>query len=165
MARTAPVTSSDAAAGTPRRDFPLAGHTGVLLHKAGLLIAEEVDRELQTAGFKLRDFLVLATLAGGAELSQQDLSQVINLDPTTVVSLIDELERAGAVERRRNPADRRRYILGLTPGGRQTLAEAQAVAERAERAFFARLPEGHRELLHEMLSGLLVHRWPDAVCG
>lgn len=90
---------------------------------------------------------------------------MINLDPTTVVSLIDELERAGSVERRRNPADRRRYILGLTPVGRQTLVEAQAVAERAERAFFAHLSQGNRELLHEMLSGLLVHRWPDAVCS
>ncbi|MCX4747146.1 MarR family winged helix-turn-helix transcriptional regulator [Kitasatospora sp. NBC_01287] len=158
--------SSDAATGatTLRRDFPLADHTGVLLHKAGLLIAEEADQALQAAGYRLRDFLVLAALAGGAELSQQDLSQVINLDPTTVVALIDELERAGLVDRRRNPADRRRYILGLTEAGRQNLTDAQQIAERAEEAFFAGLPEGGRELLHAMLSGLLADRWPNSVC-
>ncbi len=149
---------------TLRRDFPLADHTGVLLFKAGMLIQEEADLALQAAGFKLRDFLVLAALAGGAELSQQDLSQLINLDPTTVVALIDELERAGHVERRRNPADRRRYILRLTDEGRAALVEAEQVAEEAERAFFARLPAGSREQLHEMLGGLLAHRWPDAVC-
>jgi DNA-binding MarR family transcriptional regulator len=150
---------------TLRRDFPLADHTGVLLYKAGMLIQEEADLALQQHGYRLRDFLVLAALAGGAELSQQDLSQLINLDPTTVVSLIDDLEKAGHVERRRNPADRRRYILGLTEQGRETLARAQRVADAAEEAFFARLPEAGRPLLHKMLGSLLADRWPDAVCA
>lgn len=151
--------------GTPRQDFPLAGHTGVLLHKAGLLIQEEVDQALAAQGFRVRTFMVLAALAGGAELSQQDLSRVVNLDPTTMVALIDELEQAGQVERRRNPADRRRYILGLTEVGRRAMAEAEVVANEAERAFFARLPEGRRELLHDMLGTLLENRWPSAVCN
>ncbi|MGF1430007.1 MarR family winged helix-turn-helix transcriptional regulator [Kitasatospora sp. LaBMicrA B282] len=165
MARTAPTEPAAPALGTPRPDFPLADHAGVLLHKAGMVIAEEVDQALRAEGHKLRNFLVLAALAGGAELSQQDLSQVINLDPTTVVALIDELERAGQVERRRNPADRRRYILGLTETGRTALAEAQQVAEQAEDAFFADLPAGQRQLLHEILGGLLANRWPRAVCS
>ncbi|MFF7632453.1 MarR family winged helix-turn-helix transcriptional regulator [Kitasatospora sp. NPDC008050] len=169
MARTQPAPQQPAATtvsapATLRHDFPLADHTGVLLHKAGLLIEQEVDAALGAAGYRLRNFLVLAALSGEAELSQQDLSQVINLDPTTVVALIDDLERVGHVERRRNPADRRRYILGITEAGRAALAETQQVAEEAERAFFARLPEGGREQLHEVLSVLLVDRWPNSVC-
>ncbi|WP_242553844.1 MarR family transcriptional regulator, partial [Streptomyces beijiangensis] len=58
-----------------------------------------------------RYFFVLASLAGGPELSQQDLSRLLNLDPTTVVTVIDEMERNQHVERRRTPADRRRYNL------------------------------------------------------
>ncbi|MFI9270673.1 MarR family winged helix-turn-helix transcriptional regulator [Kitasatospora sp. NPDC052896] len=151
-------------AGTPRPDFPLAGRTGMLLHKAGKLIEEEVDRALVAAGFRLRTFLALAALAGGPELSQQDLSRVLNLDPTTMVALIDELERAGRVERRRNPADRRRYILVLTEPGRQALAEAEAVATEAERAFFAELTGPQRDQLHGMLALLMAHRWPSSIC-
>ncbi|MDH6112442.1 DNA-binding MarR family transcriptional regulator [Kitasatospora sp. MAP12-15] len=164
-ATSAAADPAEPASGTPRPDFPLAGHTGVLLHKAGLLIQEEVDQALAAQGFRLRTFMVLATLAGGAELSQQDLSRVVSLDPTTMVALIDELEQAGQVERRRNPADRRRYILGLTEVGRRAMAEAEVVASEAERLFFARLPEGRRELLHDMLGTLLENRWPSAVCN
>ena len=59
-----------------------------------------------------------STGRGGPELSRQDLSRPLNLDPATVVTVIDEpvidetvideTERNGHVERRRNPADRRR---------------------------------------------------------
>ena len=157
-------TTTAGTPGVPRRDFPLADHTGVLLNKAGVLIQEQVEQALALRGTKLRTFMVLAALAGGAELSQQDLSQVAHLDPTTMVALIDELEQAGQVERRRNPADRRRYIVGLTEAGRQAMAEAEVVATEAERAFFAGLPDGQRELLHAMLGTLLEHRWPTAVC-
>ncbi|MDH6136338.1 DNA-binding MarR family transcriptional regulator [Kitasatospora sp. MAA4] len=169
MARKSTATVETAAAatpmpGTPRPDFPLADHTGVLLTKAGMVIQEDVDLALSAKGFRLRTFLVLAALSGGAELSQQDLSRAVNLDPTTMVSLIDELEQAGQVERRRNPADRRRYILGLTEKGRQAMAEAEVVASEAEQVFFARLPPGQRELLHTMLGTVLENRWPSAVC-
>lgn len=150
--------------GTPRPDFPLADHTGVLLFKAGLLVQEEVDRALSEQGYRLREFLVLAALAGGAELSQQDLSEVLNLDPTTMVAEIDGLERAGYVERRRNPADRRRYILVLTEEGRRTMTRAELVAGEAEQAFFARLGRSHLIELHAALGNLLEHRWPTSVC-
>ncbi|GAA1247807.1 MarR family transcriptional regulator [Kitasatospora nipponensis] len=163
MAHKSP-TVAEHAPGTPRADFPLADHTAVLLHKAGLLVQEEVDQAMAEADFKLRNFLALAALAGKAELSQQDLARVINLDPTTMVALIDELEQSGLVERRRNPADRRRYILGLTEAGRDAVVRMQVVAEQAEQAFFARLPAGQREMLHEVLGALLAHRWPRAVC-
>ncbi|GAA1985493.1 MarR family winged helix-turn-helix transcriptional regulator [Kitasatospora viridis] len=147
-----------------RADFLLAERTGVLLFKAGLLVQEEAERAFQAAGSSLRTFMVLSALAGQAELSQQDLSQVLNLDPTTVVALIDELEKAGQVERQRNPADRRRYILRLTDRGREARAAVEEVATATEQAFFARLEPGERELLHGMLDRLLDGRWPQAVC-
>ncbi len=150
--------------GTPRPDFPLADHTAVLLYKAGLLIQEEVEQALIARGYRMRDFLVLSALAGGAELSQQDISQLLNLDPTTMVALIDELERAGYVSRHRNPADRRRYILGLTEEGRRTMAEAELVAVEAETAFFSCLGGSQRIEMHAALGSLLEHRWPTSVC-
>lgn len=151
-------------AGEPRADFLLAGRPGYLLHKSALLLVEDAEQALAEVGMRTRDFFVLAALASGPELSQQDLSRLLNLDPTTVVAVIDELERRKYVERRRNPEDRRRYILVLTGSGRQALTEADRVADRIESDFFGRLTADERRLLHSMLGRVMAGRWPASVC-
>jgi DNA-binding MarR family transcriptional regulator len=149
---------------SPRDDFPIAGRPGYLLYKAGLLLEEDVEKALGGIGMRARYFFVLAALAGGPELSQQDLSRLLNLDPTTVVTVIDETERNQHVERRRNPADRRRYNLILTDAGREALMEADRVATEAESAFFRSLEGSEREAMRGMLGRILTGRWPAAVC-
>jgi DNA-binding MarR family transcriptional regulator len=150
---------------SPRKDFLIAERPGYLLHKAALLLVEDVERALGTVGMRSRYFFVLASLAGGPELSQQDLSRLLNLDPTTVVAVIDEMERNQHVERRRNPADRRRYNLILTESGREALAAADRVVTEVESAFFGMLTEGERGGLREMLGTMLAGRWPASVCS
>jgi DNA-binding MarR family transcriptional regulator len=150
---------------SPRKDFLIAERPGYLLHKAGLLLVEDVEKALGSIGMRSRYFFVLAALAGGPELSQQDLSRLLNLDPTTVVTVIDEMERNQHVERRRNPADRRRYNLILTESGREALATADRVATEVESTFFGALAEGEREVLRETLSRILAGRWPASVCS
>ncbi|MFF3410411.1 MarR family winged helix-turn-helix transcriptional regulator [Streptomyces sp. NPDC002742] len=150
---------------SPRKDFLIAERPGYLLHKAGLVLVEDVEKALGAVGMRIRDFFVLAALAGGPELSQQDLSRLLNLDPTTVVTVIDEMERNGHVERRRNPADRRRYNLILTESGREALATADRVATEVESTFFGGLAEDEREALRKMLGVLMAGRWPASVCS
>lgn len=151
--------------GTPRKDFLLAGRPGYLLHKSALLLVEDAEDALAEVGMRTREFFVLAALASGPDLSQQDLSRLLNLDPTTVVAVIDELERRDYVERRRNPADRRRYILVLTDAGRQALVDADRVADRIEANFFGELTAEERKLLHSMLGRVMTGRWPASVCA
>lgn len=129
------------------------------------MLVEDVEKALAGVGMRIRDFFVLAALAGGPELSQQDLSRLLNLDPTTVVTVIDEMERNGHVERRRNPADRRRYNLILTDSGRAALATADRVATEVESAFFGALAEDERDALRRMLGVLMAGRWPASVCS
>ncbi|MYQ56921.1 MarR family transcriptional regulator [Streptomyces sp. SID4926] len=157
--------STEQAGASPRKDFPIAERPGYLLHKAGLVLVEDVEKALGSVGMRIRDFFVLAALAGGPELSQQDLSRLLNLDPTTVVTVIDEMERNGHVERRRNPADRRRYNLFLTASGREALATADRVATEVESAFFGGLSADERAALHTTLGVLMAGRWPAAVCS
>lgn len=155
----------DKAALRPREDFLIAERPGYLLHKAALLLVEDVEQALETVGMRSRYFFVLASLAGGPELSQQDLSRLLNLDPTTVVAVIDEMERNQHVERRRNPADRRRYNLILTDAGRAVLAEANRVVTEVESAFFGMLTDDERESLRRMFDRILAGRWPASVCS
>ncbi|MBM9507091.1 MarR family winged helix-turn-helix transcriptional regulator [Actinacidiphila acididurans] len=165
MARSGTAEQAGAQAPlTPRADFPLAGRSGYLLHKAALLLLEDVEQALDGIGMRSRYFFVLASLAGGPDLSQQDLSRLLSLDPTTVVALVDEMERNQHVERRRNPADRRRYNLILTESGREALAEADRVVTEAESAFFGGLADDEREALRGMLGRLMEGRWPASVC-
>lgn len=167
MARsdTAEQAGTAGPAQSPRADFPLAERPGYLLHKAGLLVLEDVERALESIGMRARYYFVLASLAGGPKLSQQDLSRLLNLDPTTVVSVIDEMERNRHVQRQRDPADRRRYHLFLTDAGREALAGAERVADDAEATFFGSLDPAEQALLRGMLGRLLGGRWPASVCA
>lgn len=144
-------------------DFPLVRRTGYLLHKAGSLLMDDAERALAEQGMRLRYFYVLAALESGLSLSQQDLSRLLNLDPTTMVALIDEMEGAGHVERRRNPSDRRRYILRLTDGGRTALERAGRAVDEVERDFLSSVPEADRDRLRTLLGELLADRWPRVV--
>lgn len=150
---------------SPRKDFLLAERPGYLLHKAALLLGEDVEKALGDIGIRTRYFFVLAALEGGTTLSQQDLSRLLNLDPTTVVVVIDEMEGNGHAERRRNPTDRRRYSLTLTDAGRTLLAKANNLVTDVEAEFFGTLDEGEKQALREMLGRTLTGRWPASVCA
>jgi DNA-binding MarR family transcriptional regulator len=133
----------------------LGDRTGYLLHRAGHLILQRLEHELQPLGLTGRTFFVLAAVRSHAPLSQQDVSQLFSLDPTTVVTIIDDFERAGLVTRRRNADDRRRYDLALTSAGEDRLASATDAAAQVEDAFFRALSPRRRAALRGALTAVL----------
>jgi DNA-binding MarR family transcriptional regulator len=72
--------------------------------------------------------------------------------PSLVVSLADHLEHLGAVQRVRDPADRRRQILTLTDAGRDLLAQCTATARQLDERFTAALTPAQRAALQEALA-------------
>ena len=85
----------------------LADRLGPLLgraHEAHRVLAQ---RALASFGLSPKGFGALAVLAAEGPLSQQRLAARQGIDRTTMVAVVDELERVGAVERRRDPDDRR----------------------------------------------------------
>ena len=133
----------------------LARNTGFLMSKVSQLAREGFERALEPMGLKARHYGLLTTLAGEGPHAQRDLSEKLAIDRTTIVSLVDELEGLGLVERRRDPADRRRYDLALTDAGKRTISEAEAVAARVQDAVLAPLDDAERRRLHDMLSSVL----------
>lgn len=71
-----------------------------------------------------------------------------------MVTLIDELERLGLVERRTSPTDRRTYHVTLTSQGQVVLAQASEQAEIAESEFLTPLTAAEREQLRTFLQRL-----------
>jgi DNA-binding MarR family transcriptional regulator len=137
-------TAAPSGAGT-RIEVRLAGHTGYLAHLASLR-AGQCDRAALPPGRGTRDLAMLSVLAEESA-SQAQLGILLDVNRTVMISVIDGLEAAGLVRRERDPADRRRYALRLTPDGRTALTQMQDAVRRAEQALTARLtPAGHRRL-------------------
>ena len=149
------ATDSESSGSSPRAEVALGERTGYLLHRVMMLLEARFEQGLRAIDLKARDYFVLAALTGDVPLSQQDLSRLLGLDPTTVVAAIDDLERRKYVERRRNPADRRRYNLVLTTAGRKALKQGDRVATEAEEAVLGVLDAKEKRALNEMLSRVM----------
>jgi len=117
----------------------LAGRLGYLLKHAQLRMAELNATALAPFGITGRELAVLLAIDSQAPLSQQEAARRLGVDRTTMVALIDELEGKQLVQRRQDPADRRKNVVALTPAGRGTLRKAGKASDEAERRFLAPL--------------------------
>lgn len=103
-----------------------------------------------------RDFQVLDALdRPDAAYSQQDLGDLLGINRTTMVKLIDRLEAAGQVVRTRNPDDRRSYVLALTGAGRDALKATEPALAEGDDRLTATLTPAERDRLDALLAALL----------
>lgn len=101
------------------------GGLAYLLVQLGFHVAGAFAERLAPLGLEPRHFGMLTRLAANEGTSQQAIGELMGLNATRMVFLVDELEERGLVERRRNPADRRSYALYLTEQGRGRLCDGQ----------------------------------------
>lgn len=122
-----------------------------LLKRATLRLTALTDAALEPLGIDGKDFGALRVLAHGEPASQLQVAQVLGIDRTTMVALLDALERKGIVTRRPDPADRRRNVVELTDDGLRVYAAAQEAYDVTEREFLARVGETAAEELRRTL--------------
>src|SRR5215208_5469731 len=99
----------------------LADQLGYLLAKAHLRVHVSANEALEPLGLTVKHYGLLTLLVHEGPVSQGRLGEVMRIDRTTMVALIDDLERAGRVDRTRNPDDRRAYALSATATGKRIL--------------------------------------------
>lgn len=128
--------------------------TGMLLQMAHRSTHQRLAAALLPLGLEVRDFGVLAVLAHGP-LSQRQLIDVLGVDKSTMVRVVDDLERQELVTRRRNPHDRRAYAVELTDRGRKRLDAAQAAARDLGARLFGWLSDRDRRQLHATLQRII----------
>lgn len=133
---------------------PIVGSSGYLLYKAGVHLQKELDEAFSGVGLTAREFLVLS-FAATQPLSQQDIARRLGIDPTLIVWVVDELEGRDLLRRDRDPTDRRRYLLTVTPKGEAVLADAQHAAEAAVGVFLEPLTARQRNQLESLLVTLM----------
>jgi DNA-binding MarR family transcriptional regulator len=135
---------------------------GAVLGWAAQSAQAVADRALEPLGLTVKHFGVLTFIRHEAEsgreggsLSQQAIGERLRIDRTTMVSLIDDLERAGYVKRERNTDDRRAYVITLTAAGRRAQARAEEAVDAHALQFFGQLSEVERQELHRLLTRLI----------
>ena len=144
----APQTESPESTGLPGS---LASRAGFLLAKAHMRAHDLASVALKPEGLNVKHFGCLTVIADEGPISQQTLGDRMRVDRTTIVMVVDDLERKGLVVRRRNPADRRAYALEATAEGQAWLRTSLEILLGVEDEFLAPLDERERDQLLGLL--------------
>lgn len=130
---------------------------GALLFRISRASGEGLGDALASLGMRASEFMVLRHLYEVGPISQQELGRALRIHASNLVALIDELESKGALIRRRDPDDRRRYLLELTDHGLRRLAEAEKVVQATDAEMLAPLTRAERDRLRAYLIKLAGH--------
>ena len=136
------------------RASALTDDLSFLLARANAISLAAGNAALAEHGLKARSYSVLLLSAGEARPSQRELAEFLRLDPSQVVSLVDDLQSRGLVERRPDPADRRANVVIATDDGRRVAAAARESARAAEARVHAQLTSDDRRTLTALLRSL-----------
>jgi DNA-binding MarR family transcriptional regulator len=124
---------------------------GLLLALLGHVAMRRL-RDAHTAGhLSPRQFHLLGLLHDRGAMGQSELGQTTGTDPSILVTMLNPLEADGLICRERDPRDRRRHLVTLTPAGEQHLNRATDAQREAENALFIGLDDEQREQLRQLL--------------
>jgi DNA-binding MarR family transcriptional regulator len=129
----------------------LIDDTSFLLARASALSNAAGNAALAELGLKVRSYSVLELAGNEGRTSQREIADFLRLDPSQVVALVDELQRAKLVDREPDPRDRRANVIVATPLGIDLLAKARAKVRTAVQTLHSDLTENERETLAALL--------------
>jgi MarR family transcriptional regulator, transcriptional regulator for hemolysin len=136
---------------------------GFLLHDVARLMRKRFEQHARTnaLGLTRSQASVLGRLSRQEGINQVTLAQLLELEPITLVRLLDRLQAAGLIERRPDPSDRRAYTLYLTARARPLLDRVALIARDVyDEALNGLSPPERQQLVTmlEMMKGNLTDR-------
>jgi MarR family transcriptional regulator for hemolysin len=128
---------------------PAEPSLGALIQEVGRLFRRRFAERARAVSlpFSRSQCSVLAMLARNEGLTQAALAQLLDIEPISLVRLLDGLEEAGMIERRVNPRDRRCWMLYLTAAAAPVLEQIRAVGRLVREEALAGVPAKRRETL------------------
>jgi DNA-binding MarR family transcriptional regulator len=121
----------------------------VLLTRLSRMVWRVADEE--RLGMRLKAFVALSYIRAFEVVQQGALAQDIHMDRNNCVLLLNELEEHGWVRRERDPEDRRRHLVSITPDGGVALAKAETAVEESADQVLGALDDDEREVLRGLL--------------
>jgi DNA-binding MarR family transcriptional regulator len=140
--------------GTSTPPEPMGDYTGFLLNWVGARSREQFATAMDEIGLRPQQFAAMVVIATNPGMAQQDLVEATNIDPSTMVAMLDALEQDGLAERRPHPTDRRKRALHLTAKGKRKLDDARTAAQRVGQETFGVLEAAEFRELHRLLRKL-----------
>lgn len=157
LAGKSPTSDSVAAAPGPPPDFD--DYLAFSLIKTTLFLNERLGQVTAPDGLSPRHFGLLKILQGRGPMRQTDIAELLRGDRTTVMQLVDHLERLDMVIRARDPDDRRANAVTLTAKGRRYLEACTVRMKMAEAQFLEPLSPPECKRLKSLLKKLLAAHW------
>jgi DNA-binding MarR family transcriptional regulator len=124
---------------------------GLLLARLGQESMARFRRSLRPLNLGAQQFIVLKQLQAFGSCSQGELADALGIDYSNLASVTGQLYERGLIERHRDPADRRRYVVELTAEGRQVLRDGDKAIAAGEEDILSALDGAEREQLWDLL--------------
>ena len=153
---TRPTTAETAA--TAPREFTRS--PSVLAKRAGMIAKEKTAAAFEEARAVPFAYPVLALLSQGACTAQAAIADALRYDRSYLVGLLDELERDGLIERRRDVNDRRRHVVTLTASGESELTRLRGIIRAVDSDLLAPLSGEERKTLQALLAKVVAAHDP-----
>jgi DNA-binding MarR family transcriptional regulator len=147
----------------PSTDTEVAEYAGQLFFRLWRASHTQVAEALKSLGLTPALFGVLNVLGARAGAIQQEIGTAMAIDPSTMVSLIDQLEAAGLAERRPHPTDRRARAIAITPKGRRVLEKGRQMSQQVEDDVLRGLTAAERRQLITLLRRALGSAPPQSL--
>ena len=130
---------------------PMSDSLGFLISDVSRLMRRRFDERARLIGVTRAQWRTLTTLSRNEGINQGGLADLLEVEPITLCRMIDRLEEAGLVERRRDPADRRAWLIFLTTKAHPLLAQLRGLADGMIEGALQGLDDTRRAALMETL--------------
>ena len=148
---------------SPSADTAVVEYAGQLFFRLWRVTHTRFAEAIEPLGLTTALFALLNVLGTREGAIQQELGAAMGIDPSTMVSLIDQLEAAGLARRRPRPTDRRAREVVITPKGRRALERARELAMQVEAEVLGGLSGAERRQLLALLRRALSSAPPQAL--
>jgi MarR family transcriptional regulator for hemolysin len=138
---------------------------GSMLNDTARLLRRNFNRRVQSLGLTQAQWRLLARIAIDEGAKQAQLAEVLEMQPISVARLIDRMEAAGWVERRRDPTDRRAVNLYLTEKAQPILDELWQRAEETQSIALTGMSQSARDQLLRSLETVRTNLIGDCSTG
>lgn len=132
----------------------LEGLIGFRLRLAQIALFDDFERAMRPFDITPTRFGALSLIDANPGLSQMQLAKAIRLDRSTLVTLLDHLEKRSLVQRRPSATDKRTNELRLTPEGRLLLGKLKRRVQEHEKRMFGKLSADERAQLARLLEAV-----------
>ena len=124
------------------------------IERANQRVRRYLAAQLEDLGITEIEAHLIARLAARGPCSVAEVQQAFGLRRSTLTNALDRLERKGLLTRQLHPADRRTFLLELTPPGREAAGRVIGVVDGLEEHLKTRVPAGQLDAFHAVMAAL-----------